>query len=108
MPVQTVAFHFVFGRERFDVRHTMQQPADGTQPWLDVARLDVLQHVCANDQVDALAESHVSQITKTPAPNVARGAEALEHVVARINACVVDGRPKASQHGKPWRLTTTD
>ena len=55
MPIDVIADHVVFGGERFDVRDATAQFANRAKPALDLCRVDVLEHVRADDEI-ALSE----------------------------------------------------
>src|SRR5689334_2254050 len=59
MPILSVAFHGVRSGERLDVRDAAEECADGAKSAEYVGVVDVLQHVGANDEVDALRQAEI-------------------------------------------------
>ena len=82
--------------------------ADRAQSALDVARVDVLQDVGADDEVDVARQSHRAEFAEAAAANVARLAVALERVLARLDADVAHVASHAPEHREPRRFAAAD
>ena len=103
-----IAVDAVLARERLDERHPPAQLSQRRQAAVQFARVEVMQHVAAYQQVYGGAGAQVLEVTEARQVQVAPRAKPPNRILAAVEAQVLHARTQLEQRCAPGAFAAAD